>query len=81
MPQGQATVTEYWEDGYALKDFNRRNEELTEKKEELEKRRKKLTSMKRAAKKEDEGSLLGDVDLDILAETEAIRYHAEQLKR
>jgi hypothetical protein len=44
-------MSEVWEEGYALKDMNRRTGELLERKEELEKRKKKMASMKRQAKK------------------------------
>eukprot|EP01039_Chlorochromonas_danica_P003020 gene3024-3295_t len=80
-----ATVmSEVWEDGYAWKELNKRAAELLERKEELESRKRKVTTMKRQAKKvsttEDvEGEL--DADLDLATETEAVRYHFDQLKK
>lgn len=51
--------------------------------QELERRKKRLQTQKRVAKK---GASLGDedeyeVDLDLTAETDAIRAHLEQLKK
>jgi hypothetical protein len=48
---GPNSCQDYWEDGYAWKDWNRRSVELLERKEELEARKKRSTNMKRAATK------------------------------
>lgn len=44
-------MNESWEEGYAIKDLNKRFAEHLERKEELERRKKKLAQMKRQAKK------------------------------
>lgn len=82
---GATTMGEVWEEGYALKELNKRSAELLERKEELESRRKKTQTLKRAAKK---GSTTGDevdadaeIDLDLTTEAEVIRAHLEQLKK
>ena len=88
-------MQDVWEEGYALNELKRRSVELLERKEEFEKRKKKLTNLKRAAKKG--GPLVpglsssslsivatestDDDDLDLIAESEAIRTHLEQLKK
>lgn len=76
------SMQEMWEEGYALKDLNRRSAELHDRKEELERRKKRLQALKRAAKKDkdDEEPVL-ETDLDLAAEAEALRTHNEQLKR
>lgn len=78
-----------WEEGYATKEINRRNEELIERREELEKRKKKLASLRKVAKKgastpavSVDDDLGGDQeDLDLTAESDAIKFHLDQLKK
>lgn len=45
---GPTTVGDVWEEGYAIKELNKRTAELLSRKEELEARRKKMSNMKRA---------------------------------
>lgn len=49
--QGPTSISDVWEDGYAVKDLANKAMELVERKEALEKRRKALQSRKRSAKK------------------------------
>jgi hypothetical protein len=92
--QGPTNVQDVWEEGYALNELKRRSVELLEKKEEFEKRRKKLSNLRKKKKggpavpgssssnlsmAAPEG--IDDDDLDLIAESEAIRTHLEQLKK
>lgn len=82
MRTGPTTMGDVWEEGYGLKELNKRSAELLERKEELELRKKKTHTLKRAAKKETEGSHDdNEIDLDLATEIDAIRCHLEQLKR
>eukprot|EP01038_Epipyxis_sp_PR26KG_P005996 gene5996-8255_t len=97
MRTGPTQVGEVWEEGYGLKDLNKRSAELLERKEELEQRRKRTLTLKRAAKKgsanannnhNNEFSTSNvipdeenDIDLDLVTEVEVIKSHLEQLKR
>ena len=95
---GPTSVADVWEEGWALKEMNRRSAELLVRKEELEKRRKRLASEKRKRKgvNTGSGSFAGDqdesgqydqsssvdrIELDILAEDSAIKYHSDELRR
>mmetsp|Transcript_22523 Transcript_22523/g.32905 ORF Transcript_22523/g.32905 Transcript_22523/m.32905 type:complete len:726 (+) Transcript_22523:104-2281(+) len=83
------SVTDVWEEGYALKELNSRTAELSDRREELEKRRTRLKNLKKrhyASKKaqdspEDEDAVVSTSDLDILTEENAVRMHMEQLRR
>lgn len=90
--QGPQTFSEVWEEGYAMKDLNKRNAELISRKEELEARKKRVAAInkKRSGKKSGSGDDSNDsvnpaseldMDLDVMTEQEAIRAHMEQLKR
>lgn len=83
---------EGWEEGYALKELNIRREEVVKKKEELTKRKNALANSKRKAKRnntikgDSSSSNLGKddndsaiVDLDFVAETEAVKCHMNAL--
>jgi hypothetical protein len=87
---GPTSVGDVWEEGYALKELNKRSAELLERKEKLESRKKHAQSLKRAAKKGSSNNLAAeevevsneiDADLDLATEAEVIRAHLEQLKR
>ena len=80
---GPTSMGDVWEEGYALKELNKRSAELLERKEDLEVRRKKTQTLKRAVKKAGDDSEIDtvDADLDLATETEAIRAHLEQLKK
>ena len=100
---GPTSVAEVWEEGWALKEMNRRSAELLVRKEELEKRRKKLAAEKRKRKgvnnvsnnpgsgnaggeqdesgQYDQSTSMDRIELDILAEDSAIKYHSDELRR
>ena len=85
---GPTSVAEVWEEGYALKDLNRRSAELLVRKEEIEKRKKRLAAEKRK-RKGNSDSLEGAVDttepdsseLDMIAEENAIKSHSDELRK
>lgn len=80
LTSGGSAAIEYWEEGYALKEWRQRKMDLEKLREELETRRKKLLSRKGLAKKV--AGDLGDTwDHDIATEGDAIRLHVEELKR
>lgn len=75
-------IKEVWEEGYALKELSVRREALAKTKDELESRRRRLTNLKRGAKRGTGGNEDDyEMDLDLQAETEAIRAHFEQHKK
>ena len=83
---GPHSVAEVWEEGWALKDMNRRSAELLLRKEELEKRRKKLTNEKTKRKRKGADGSSHDnidcvIDLDIATEEAAVRTHSDELKK
>jgi hypothetical protein len=86
---GPTSVAEVWEEGYALKDLNRKSAELLIRKEEIEKRRKKLATEKRKRKGVNESNPDGnidsnendDIELEIIAEENAIKSHSDDLKK
>ena len=94
---GPTTVAEVWEEGWALKDMNRKSAELLVRKEEIEKRRKKLANEKRrrkgSEKREEREGVNNDsnesgstdasdlIELDIAAEEAAVRTHSDELKK
>ncbi len=68
--------------------MNQRRDQLAIRKEELEARRKRLQGLKRGARKGAGGLVSNsddlleyEMDVDLSAETEAIRVHLEQLKK
>lgn len=76
-------IGEVWEDGYAWKEILKRSAELLERKEELESRKRKVNNMKRQAKKASTDDIDAELnaDLDLATENEAVKIHAEQLKK
>ena len=54
MRTGPTQYGEVWEEGYALKELNRRSAEFVERREELQRRRSELTKAKAKAKAEAE---------------------------
>jgi hypothetical protein len=91
-----SSLQDIWEEGYSLKELNAKINILTERKEELERRRKRLQSVKRISAKKngnnvtleaivnDEDSFDSNtnaIDLDIIAEENAIKTHFEQIKK
>ena len=83
------TVGEVWEEGFALKELNKRSEILAERREELTKRSKDLASLKRKTKAKAKAEMASttystvddDCELDFVAESEAITTHLNQLKK
>jgi tousled-like kinase len=55
MRTGPTQYNEVWEEGYALKELNRRSAEFLERREELQRRRSELTKAKTKAKKKGAG--------------------------
>lgn len=69
-----------------MRELNAKIEELAERKEELDKRRKrKAASAKKASNQAKKSAADDDIehemDVDLVAETEAIQRHADQLKK
>lgn len=77
---GPTAYGEVWEEGFALKDLNRRSAEHMEREEELQRRKAKLATLRRQAKR-GAGADDEDLDLDLTAEDQAIKNHLEQLKK
>ena len=79
---GHSQYKEVWEEGYALKELSVRRDALAKTKDELESRRRRLQNLKRGAKRGTGGNEDDyEMDLDLCAETEAIRAHFEQHKK
>lgn len=78
---GINTINEIWEEGYALKELKRRRADILYRKEALEARKKALAAQKRVAKKTNGDDDHGDLDLELCAETLAIKSHFEQVKK
>jgi tousled-like kinase len=77
------TVADVWEEGYALKEMQKRQGSLLQRKEDLENRRKAIQMNKkkaaRRAAKSDDGP--PDFDMDFTTEEAAIRMHLDSLQR
>lgn len=80
------TVADSWEEGYALKEIQKRRAVLLEKKDKLDKRKKKMQSEKNAirrqlAKGADDTSTMKADHFDLETEESAIRMHQDALKQ
>ena len=86
--QSATTFGEIWEKGYAFHELAKQREEIVKRREELELRRRELTKLKRSARRgaaNDSEEVFPEnnmeIDLDIVAEQQAIAVHTEGLKR
>ena len=69
MRTGPTQYGEVWEEGYALKELNRRSAEFVERREELQRRRSELTKAKTKAKKKEAS---GTLEIEILKPGDAV---------